>query len=183
MQTICAFRLLAPEVNYPLHPRIAVVSRDHVIPLAINNVSAFSKRSPAAAAAIIELEQFLPTMPVGRGNGSKRVSAQDCNPSGKELGQLAGARFANAVNPYVNALVFSRTELHAKRGDCYRPPIFMSVPEQHCDFKSSVVVGKLSIKYFFRRNLMKFMPIFHVFNSMIIAISTRYCTYLAMNFA
>jgi 2-iminoacetate synthase len=46
VQTICAFRLLAPEIELSLSTRESPWFRDHVIPLAINNVSAFSKPSP-----------------------------------------------------------------------------------------------------------------------------------------
>ena len=60
VQTICAFRLLAPEVELALHPRISWF-RDRVIPLAINNVSAFSKTQPGGYADNHpELEQFAP---------------------------------------------------------------------------------------------------------------------------
>lgn len=66
VQTICAFRLLAPEIELSLSTRESPWFRDHVIPLAINNVSAFSKRSPAATLTIIRnWSSFLPTMPVG----------------------------------------------------------------------------------------------------------------------
>ncbi|WP_217804839.1 hypothetical protein, partial [Salmonella enterica] len=34
----------------------------------------------------------------------------------ERLGQLAGARFANAVNPYVNALVFHKRVRNVKNG-------------------------------------------------------------------
>ncbi|MEY5828843.1 2-iminoacetate synthase ThiH, partial [Salmonella enterica subsp. enterica serovar Corvallis] len=46
VQTICAFRLLAPEIELSLSTRESPWFRDHVIPLAINNVSAFSKTQP-----------------------------------------------------------------------------------------------------------------------------------------
>ncbi len=66
VQTICAFRLLAPEIELSLSTRESPWFRDNVIPLAINNVSAFSKPSPAATLTIIRnLSSFLPTMPVG----------------------------------------------------------------------------------------------------------------------
>lgn len=59
VQTICAFRLLAPNVELSLSTRESPWFRDHVIPLAINNISAFSKTQPGGyAEARPELEQF-----------------------------------------------------------------------------------------------------------------------------
>lgn len=67
VQTICAFRLLAPEIELSLSTRESPWFRDNVIPLAINNVSAFSKPSPVATLTIIRnWSSFLPTMPVGQ---------------------------------------------------------------------------------------------------------------------
>ncbi|HEB0856673.1 TPA: 2-iminoacetate synthase ThiH, partial [Citrobacter freundii] len=61
VQTICAFRLLAPEIELSLSTRESPWFRDHVIPLAINNVSAFSKTQPGGYADNHpELEQFSP---------------------------------------------------------------------------------------------------------------------------
>lgn len=61
VQTICAFRLLAPEVELSLSTRESPYFRDRVIPLAINNVSAFSKTQPGGYADNHpELEQFAP---------------------------------------------------------------------------------------------------------------------------
>ncbi|MGM3176298.1 2-iminoacetate synthase ThiH [Dickeya lacustris] len=61
MQVICAFRLLAPEVELSLSTRESPHFRDHMIPIAINNVSAFSKTQPGGyAEARPELEQFTP---------------------------------------------------------------------------------------------------------------------------
>ncbi|MBG2666410.1 2-iminoacetate synthase ThiH [Klebsiella michiganensis] len=61
VQTICAFRLLAPEVELSLSTRESPWFRDRVIPLAINNVSAFSKTPPGGYADNHpELEQFAP---------------------------------------------------------------------------------------------------------------------------
>lgn len=53
VQTICAFRLLAPEIELSLSTRESPRFRDHVIPLAINNVSAFSKTQPGDMRIII----------------------------------------------------------------------------------------------------------------------------------
>lgn len=52
VQTICAFRLLAPEIELSLSTRESPWFRDRVIPLAINNVSAFSKTQPGGYADI-----------------------------------------------------------------------------------------------------------------------------------
>ncbi|SMG60995.1 2-iminoacetate synthase ThiH [Cedecea sp. NFIX57] len=61
VQVICAFRLLAPDVELSLSTRESPWFRDHVIPLAINNVSAFSKTQPGGYADNHpELEQFAP---------------------------------------------------------------------------------------------------------------------------
>lgn len=47
VQTICAFRLLAPEIELSLSTRESPWFRDRVIPLAINNVSAFENAAVA----------------------------------------------------------------------------------------------------------------------------------------
>ena len=61
VQTICVFRLLAPEIELSLSTRESPWFRDRVIPLAINNVSAFSKTQPGGYADNHpELEQFSP---------------------------------------------------------------------------------------------------------------------------
>jgi 2-iminoacetate synthase len=61
VQVICAFRLLAPDVELSLSTRESPWFRDHMIPLAINNVSAFSKTQPGGYADNHpELEQFAP---------------------------------------------------------------------------------------------------------------------------
>lgn len=62
VQTICAFRLFAPEVELSLSTRESPYFRDRVVPIAINNVSAFSKTQPGGYADgdRPELEQFEP---------------------------------------------------------------------------------------------------------------------------
>lgn len=61
VQTICAFRLFAPEVELSLSTRESPNFRDRVVPLAINSVSAFSKTQPGGYAdPQPELEQFSP---------------------------------------------------------------------------------------------------------------------------
>ena len=61
VQLICAFRLLAPTVELSLSTRESPYFRDHVVPLAINNVSAGSKTQPGGYAdSKTELEQFSP---------------------------------------------------------------------------------------------------------------------------
>ncbi|MCL2891345.1 2-iminoacetate synthase ThiH [Brenneria tiliae] len=61
MQVICAFRLLSPDIELSLSTRESPFFRDHAIPIAINNVSAFSKTQPGGYADNHpELEQFAP---------------------------------------------------------------------------------------------------------------------------
>lgn len=61
VQTLCAFRLFAPEAELTLSTRESPHFRDHVIPLAITHVSAFSKTQPGGYADDRpELEQFAP---------------------------------------------------------------------------------------------------------------------------
>ncbi|WP_411705701.1 2-iminoacetate synthase ThiH [Edaphovirga cremea] len=61
VQVICAFRLFAPEIELTLSTRESPYFRDHVIPLAITNVSAGSKTQPGGYADDHpELEQFAP---------------------------------------------------------------------------------------------------------------------------
>lgn len=62
VQLICAFRLFAPNVELSLSTRESAYFRDHMIPLAINSVSAGSKTQPGGYADNVppELEQFEP---------------------------------------------------------------------------------------------------------------------------
>lgn len=62
VQLICAFRLFAPEVELSLSTRESPFFRDHMIPLAINSISAGSKTQPGGYADDTppELEQFEP---------------------------------------------------------------------------------------------------------------------------
>ncbi|WJY14814.1 2-iminoacetate synthase ThiH [Pectobacteriaceae bacterium CE90] len=61
MQVICAFRLLSPDIELSLSTRESSFFRDHMVPIAINNVSAFSKTQPGGYADNHpELEQFTP---------------------------------------------------------------------------------------------------------------------------
>ncbi len=61
VQLICAFRILAPNVELSLSTRESPYFRDHVVPLAINNISAGSKTQPGGYADTKEeLEQFSP---------------------------------------------------------------------------------------------------------------------------
>ncbi|BDH47585.1 thiamine biosynthesis protein ThiH [Salmonella enterica subsp. enterica serovar Choleraesuis] len=61
VQTICAFRLFAPDVELSLSTRESPSFRDRVIPLGITSVSAFSKTQPGGYADNHpELEQFAP---------------------------------------------------------------------------------------------------------------------------
>ncbi|MFU0447612.1 2-iminoacetate synthase ThiH [Pseudocitrobacter faecalis] len=61
VQVICAFRLFSPDIELSLSTRESPWFRDNMIPLAINNVSAFSKTQPGGYADDHpELEQFSP---------------------------------------------------------------------------------------------------------------------------
>jgi len=62
VQLICAFRLFAPDVELSLSTRESPFFRDHMIPVAINSVSAGSKTQPGGYADDVapELEQFEP---------------------------------------------------------------------------------------------------------------------------
>ncbi|BEO88118.1 2-iminoacetate synthase ThiH [Serratia marcescens] len=62
VQLICAFRLFAPDVELSLSTRESPYFRDHMIPVAINSVSAGSKTQPGGYADDVppELEQFEP---------------------------------------------------------------------------------------------------------------------------
>ncbi|MBF1996395.1 2-iminoacetate synthase ThiH [Serratia symbiotica] len=62
VQLICAFRLFAPDVELSLSTRESAFFRDHMIPIAINSVSAGSKTQPGGYADDVppELEQFEP---------------------------------------------------------------------------------------------------------------------------
>lgn len=61
VQIICAFRLFSPETELSLSTRESPRFRDRMIPIAINNVSAFSKTQPGGYADNHpELEQFAP---------------------------------------------------------------------------------------------------------------------------
>ena len=59
VQTICAFRLLSPEVELSLSTRESARFRDHLLPLGITSLSAGSKTQPGGyAMEDVELEQF-----------------------------------------------------------------------------------------------------------------------------
>ncbi len=60
VQLMCAFRIFAPDVELSLSTRESAFFRDHMIPIAINNVSAGSKTQPGGYAnhEQSELEQF-----------------------------------------------------------------------------------------------------------------------------
>ncbi|VFP80817.1 2-iminoacetate synthase ThiH [Candidatus Erwinia haradaeae] len=61
LQIMCAFRLLAPEVEISLSTRESPYFRDHVIPIVVNSISAGSKTHPGGySQKIIALEQFTP---------------------------------------------------------------------------------------------------------------------------
>lgn len=61
LQVMCAFRLLAPEVEISLSTRESPYFRDHAIPIVVNSISAGSKTQPGGYTNNrSELEQFLP---------------------------------------------------------------------------------------------------------------------------
>ncbi|MBJ3816374.1 2-iminoacetate synthase ThiH [Shimwellia pseudoproteus] len=62
LQVICAFRIMSPDVELSLSTRESPWFRDHVVPLVINHVSAFSRTQPGGYADgdKPELEQFAP---------------------------------------------------------------------------------------------------------------------------
>jgi len=61
LQVMCAFRLLAPDVELSLSTRESPYFRDHAVPIMVNSVSAGSKTQPGGYAGNRpELEQFEP---------------------------------------------------------------------------------------------------------------------------
>lgn len=84
VQTLCAFRLFAPEVELSLSTRESPAFRDRAIPLAINNVSAFSKTQPGGYADDHpELEQFAPHDGRRPEAVAEALTAQGYSPCGK----------------------------------------------------------------------------------------------------
>ncbi|MTH48443.1 2-iminoacetate synthase ThiH [Intestinirhabdus alba] len=91
VQAICAFRLLAPEVELSLSTRESPWFRDRVIPLAINNVSAFSKTQPGGYAAHRpELEQFAPHDNRRPGEVAAALAARGLQPVWKDWDSFLG---------------------------------------------------------------------------------------------
>ncbi len=95
VQTICAFRLLAPEIELSLSTRESPWFRDRVIPLAINNVSAFWKRPGGYADNHPELEQFSPSD--RRPEAVCRVNRSGFAAGMERLGQLSGTGLAKTM--------------------------------------------------------------------------------------
>ncbi len=61
LQVMCAFRLLAPDVELSLSTRESPFFRDNAVPIMVNSVSAGSKTQPGGyASGTPELEQFEP---------------------------------------------------------------------------------------------------------------------------
>ncbi|UJL40623.1 hypothetical protein JS561_15235 [Salmonella enterica subsp. enterica serovar Infantis] len=90
VQTICAFRLLAPEIELSLSTRESPWFRDNVIPLAINNVSAFSKPSPAATLTIIRNWSSFPHDARRPETVASALSAQGLQPVWKDWDSWLG---------------------------------------------------------------------------------------------
>ncbi|MBK4765409.1 MAG: 2-iminoacetate synthase ThiH (plasmid) [Pantoea sp. Brub] len=60
LQMMCAFRIIAPEVEISLSTRESPKFRDYVTPIVVNSISAGSKTQPGGYASNqIELEQFM----------------------------------------------------------------------------------------------------------------------------
>lgn len=101
VQTICAFRLLAPEIELSLSTRESPWFRDRVIPLAINNVSAFRKRSQwlcrqsPRAGTVLTARRSQTRSSCGRVNRSGFAAGME------RLGQLSGTRLAKAMRQNV----------------------------------------------------------------------------------
>lgn len=92
VQLICAFRLFAPEVELSLSTRESPYFRDHVIPLAINSVSAGSKTQPGGYAdkSKPELEQFSPHDNRSPQQVADALSAQGLQPVWKDWDSFLG---------------------------------------------------------------------------------------------
>lgn len=91
VQLICAFRLLAPEVELSLSTRESPHFRDHVVPLAINSVSAGSKTQPGGYAdSKPELEQFSPHDNRSPQQVADALSAKGLQPVWKDWDRFLG---------------------------------------------------------------------------------------------
>lgn len=91
VQAICAFRLLAPEIELSLSTRESPQFRDRVIPIAINNVSAFSKTQPGGYADNHpELEQFAPHDSRRPAEVAKALAARGLQPVWKDWDSWLG---------------------------------------------------------------------------------------------
>lgn len=92
VQLICAFRLFAPEVELSLSTRESPYFRDHVVPLAINSVSAGSKTQPGGYAdkSKPELEQFSPHDNRSPQQVADALSAQGLQPVWKDWDSFLG---------------------------------------------------------------------------------------------
>lgn len=101
VQTICAFRLLAPEIELSLSTRESPWFRDRVIPLAINNVSAFSKTQRWLCRQSPRAGTVLTARRSQTGSGCCRVNCSGFAAGMERLGQLSGTRLAKAMRQNV----------------------------------------------------------------------------------
>lgn len=96
VQLICAFRLFAPEVELSLSTRESPYFRDHVVPLAINSVSAGSKTQPGGYAdSKPELEQFSPHDNRSPQQVADALSARGLQPVWKDWDKFLGRATQN----------------------------------------------------------------------------------------
>lgn len=96
VQLICAFRLFAPEVELSLSTRESPYFRDHVVPLAINSVSAGSKTQPGGYAdSKPELEQFSPHDNRSPQQVADALSARGLQPVWKDWDKFLGRAVQN----------------------------------------------------------------------------------------
>lgn len=98
LQVICAFRLLAPEVELSLSTRESPYFRDNVVPIAINSVSAFSKTQPGGYADDHpELEQFAPHDNRRPEAVAQAIAQAGLQPGMERLGRLFGKAVASST--------------------------------------------------------------------------------------
>jgi 2-iminoacetate synthase len=99
VQLICAFRLLAPDVELSLSTRESPYFRDHVIPLAITTVSAGSKTQPGGYADTrSELEQFSPHDNRSPQQVAKALASAGLQPVWKDWDSYLGRRSAFSLS-------------------------------------------------------------------------------------
>ncbi|MFT4465324.1 MAG: hypothetical protein ACMX3H_12270 [Sodalis sp. (in: enterobacteria)] len=86
LQVMCAFRLLAPEVEISLSTRESAHFRDHAVPIMVNSVSAGSKTQPGAyvmPAIGRSWNNFCLTITARPKRWRRSLSARGCSRCGK----------------------------------------------------------------------------------------------------